>query len=69
MINYTQLQNVYSELNETQVSSFAHSYCWLFLAEEMDKKDEEMRELLCRMWPTQTNKKKMLNLLVPPNTG
>lgn len=34
-------------------------------AEEMDKKDEEMREVIKRVWPVQG--KKIVDLLVPPN--
>ncbi|KAK3088414.1 hypothetical protein FSP39_018877 [Pinctada imbricata] len=37
-------------------------------ADEMDKKDEEMQEMIKRMWPIQASKKKMLNLLVPPKS-
>ncbi|KAJ8300557.1 hypothetical protein KUTeg_022076 [Tegillarca granosa] len=35
--------------------------------EEMDKKDEEMREVIRRLWSVQA--KKMLKILVPDNTG
>lgn len=33
----------------------------------MDKKDEEMREVIVRLWPIQA--KKLLDLLVPPKEG
>lgn len=33
----------------------------------MDKKDEEMREVIKRVWPVQG--KKIVDLLVPPNHG
>ena len=36
-------------------------------AEQMDKKDEELRETICRLWPIQS--KKMINLLVPTQNG
>lgn len=36
--------------------------------EEMDKLDDELRELIRKMWPVQARKKKLLNLLVPPNS-
>ncbi|XP_041370317.1 voltage-dependent calcium channel type A subunit alpha-1-like isoform X4 [Gigantopelta aegis] len=35
-------------------------------AEEMDRKDEEMREVIRVMWPVQA--KKLLDLLMPPNS-
>lgn len=35
--------------------------------EEMDKLDDDLRELIRKMWPVQARKKKLLNLLVPPN--
>ncbi|XP_056009827.1 voltage-dependent calcium channel type A subunit alpha-1-like isoform X8 [Ostrea edulis] len=35
--------------------------------EEMDKLDDELRELVRKMWPVQARKKKLVNLLVPPN--
>lgn len=41
----------------------------LILVEEMDKLDDELRELIRKMWPVQARKKKLLNLLVPPNSG
>lgn len=37
--------------------------------EEMDRLDDELRELIRKMWPVQARKKKLLNLLVPPNSG
>jgi hypothetical protein len=37
------------------------------LAEEMDRKDEEMREVVKKVWPAQA--RKMLDNLVPPNLG
>ena len=40
---------------------------WCIPAEEMDKKDEELRETIRKLWPIQA--KKMLGLLVPPNEG
>ncbi|XP_078326079.1 voltage-dependent calcium channel type A subunit alpha-1-like isoform X10 [Crassostrea virginica] len=36
--------------------------------EEMDRLDDELRELIRKMWPVQARKKKLLNLLVPPNS-
>lgn len=33
----------------------------------MDKKDEEMREVIVRLWPVQS--KKLIDLLVPPKEG
>ena len=36
-------------------------------AEEMDQKDEELRETIRKLWPIQA--KKQLSVLVPPNTG
>lgn len=33
--------------------------------EEMDEKDEELREVIRTLWPIQANK--MLDILVPPN--
>ncbi|XP_062601574.1 voltage-dependent calcium channel type A subunit alpha-1-like isoform X7 [Saccostrea cucullata] len=36
--------------------------------EEMDKLDDELRELIRKMWPVQARKKKLLNLLVPHNS-
>lgn len=33
----------------------------------MDKKDEEMRDVIVRLWPIQA--KKLLDLLVPPKGG
>lgn len=42
--------------------------CLCFIsAENMDKKDEEMKEVIRKMWPVQS--KKMLDLLVPPKEG
>ena len=35
----------------------------------MDRLDDELRELIRKMWPVQARKKKLLNLLVPPNSG
>ena len=37
------------------------------MTDEMDKKDEELRETIRKLWPIQA--KKMLTLLVPPNEG
>jgi hypothetical protein len=37
--------------------------------EEMDRLDDELRELIRKMWPVQARKKKLVNLLVPPNGG
>lgn len=36
-------------------------------ADEMDQKDEELRETIRKLWPIQA--KKQLSLLVPPITG
>ena len=36
-------------------------------AEDMDKNDEELRETIRKLWPVQA--KKMLDLLIPPNSG
>lgn len=41
----------------------------LISVEEMDKLDDDLRELIRKMWPVQARKKKLLNLLVPPNGG
>ena len=38
-----------------------------FLAEEMDKKDTEMREVIVKLYPVQG--KKLLFKLVPPKEG
>ena len=38
-----------------------------FSAEEMDKKDDEMREVIQRLWSVQA--KKLIDLLVPPKEG
>ena len=37
------------------------------LAEEMDKKDEELRETIKNLWPLYA--KKNVHVLVPPNEG
>lgn len=36
-------------------------------AQEMDKKDEEMRDVISRLWPVPA--KKLLDLLVPTKDG
>ena len=36
-------------------------------AEDMDKNDEELRDTIRKLWPIQA--KKMLDLLIPPNSG
>lgn len=36
-------------------------------ADEMDEKDEELRNIVRKIWPVQA--KKMLHKLVPPNEG
>jgi hypothetical protein len=36
-------------------------------ADEMDKKDEELRETIRKLWPLKAKKK--MNLFVPPNEG
>lgn len=40
---------------------------YLFIADEMDQADEELRETIRNIWPLQA--KKMLNLLIPRNDG
>ncbi|XP_013405220.1 voltage-dependent calcium channel type A subunit alpha-1 [Lingula anatina] len=37
------------------------------LADEMDQKDEELRDVIRKMWPLQSKKPKTIKLLVPPN--
>ncbi|XP_013405209.2 probable voltage-dependent N-type calcium channel subunit alpha-1B [Lingula anatina] len=36
-------------------------------ADEMDQKDEELRDVIRKMWPLQSKKPKTIKLLVPPN--
>lgn len=40
---------------------------FVFVAEEMDRKDGEMREVIKKVWPAQA--RKMLDHLLPPNSG
>jgi hypothetical protein len=39
----------------------------LFAVADMDAKDEELRQVILRLWPLQA--KKMLSLLMPPREG
>ena len=41
---------------------------FLYLVEEMDEADEELRQTLRKMWPLKA-KKNMIDLVVPPNPG
>ena len=56
-----------TELSSLNVYQFRLNFEIPLVAEEMEKKDEEMKDVIQRLWPIQS--KKMLELLVPAKEG